>query len=541
MPFGNEWRRWARRLGALLLACMPCGGTLAAQQPATADSTLPLFAVMAAINAAGYDAGLDSPSSSPIRRQVRQEIAAAKPASLEALRKFYTEHRQADTARDLSQFVSFALLVKGPPDFAFRVRDLELPPEVAALRDFRPLLTAFYQEADLEKLWEKHRPAYERELERYDEGLAQVMFEVNGYLRVPSSGYLGRNFWVYADLLGAPGQANARSFGQDYYVVLSTAAQPQLDQVRHGYLHYLLEPMAGKYGSLVRSKSELRAFAEEAHALDPVLRKDFRLLLTESLIRAVELRMSRGAPAAREQRLQNILSEGHFLAPYFYEALELFEKQEAGMRHYYPDMVEKLDVRREQKRLAKVTFREASPTEATAPHSLALAPAGPAPAGVQQTAAPGASAGDGTSVAPGASDEEKELAQAEDAMARRDYAVARQLFRAALERNGPLRARAVYGLALVATQERQPEVAKSYFQQTLAEASDPHLVTWAHIYLGRIYDMEEKRDLAVRHYQQALEAQDKEPAARQAAERGLKAPFRRETSPPVQEDSRKSP
>jgi len=529
MPFGSGWRCGARRVAALLVVCVLPAAALLAQQPATADSSLPLFAVMAAINAAGYDAGLDSPYSSPIRRQVRQEIAAAKPASLEALRKFYAAHRQADAARDLSQFVSFALLVKGPPDFAFRVKEPDLPPDVAALRDFRPLLAAFYQEADLEKLWEKHRPAYERELERYDEGLAQVMFEVNGYLRVPSSGYLGRNFWVYADLLGAPGQANARSFGQDYYAVLSTAAQPQLDQVRHGYLHYLLEPMAGKYGSLVRSKSDLKAFAEEAHALDPVLRKDFRLLLSESLIRAVELRMSRGAPASREQRLRDILTEGHFLAPYFYEALELFEKQEAGMRHYYPDMVEKLDVRREQKRLAKVTFREAS-AEGQAPHSLALAPAGPAPAGAQHPAAPGASGAGGTSVAPGASDEEKGLAKAEDAMARRDYAVARQLFRAALERNGPLRARAVYGLALVATQEKQPEVAKSYFQQTLAEAGDPHLVAWAHIYLGRIYDMEEKRDLAVRHYQQALEAQDKEPAARQAAERGLKAPFRRETS-----------
>ena len=114
-------------------------------------------------------------------------------------------------------------------------------------------------------------------------------------------------------------------------------------------------------------------------------------------------------------------------------------------------------------------------------------------------------------------------------MARQDFAAARQFFQAALEIKGPFRARAIYGLALVATQEKQPEVAKSYFQQTLEVAKDPHLLAWAHIYLGRIYDMEEKRGLAVKHYQQALEAQDKEPATRLAAERGLQAPFRPET------------
>ena len=40
--------------------------------------------------------------------------------------------------------------------------------------------------------------------------------------------------------------------------------------------------------------------------------------------------------------------------------------------------------------------------------------------------------------------------------------------------------------------------------------------------------MEQNRDLALQHYRQALVTAE-EPAARQAAERGLQAPFRRET------------
>ena len=55
-------------------------------------------------------------------------------------------------------------------------------------------------------------------------------------------------------------------------------------------------------------------------------------------------------------------------------------------------------------------------------------------------------------------------------------------------------------------------------------------MAWSHIYLGRIYDMEQRRELAVQHYQQALETLDTKAATRRAAERGLQAPFRRESS-----------
>lgn len=495
---------------------------------ASADSAVPLFVVMAAINAAGYDAELDSPLNSPIRKQVRADIAAANPPSLAALRRFYAAHRDPAPARDLSQWVSLALLLGGPPDFPFRVKEGELPPEVSALRDLRPLLAAFYQDARLEELWGKYRRAYETELARYDEGLGQAMLEVNGYLRLGSSSFLGRDFSIFMDLLGAPNQINARSFGRDYYVVVSASPRPQLNEVRHGYLHYVLEPMSLKYSALVMSKAALKEMAESAPALDPVLKANFRLLLSESLIRAAELRMARMAAGAKQVRLAEIESEGHILARYFFEALEEFEKQEAGMRLYYPDLIEKLEVRRELRRLANVSFR-AAPAAAGAPHELALAPdaAEGANAGGPDSGRPDSGAGGrATAAGRGASEEEKLLAQGEDALARQEVARAQQFFQSAAQLKGPLQGSAIYGLALVATQQRQPELAKTYFQQAIDLSRDSHVVAWASIYMGRIFDMEENRELAVKYYQQALKSGDSDPAAKQAAERGLREPFR---------------
>ncbi len=136
-------------------------------------------------------------------------------------------------------------------------------------------------------------------------------------------------------------------------------------------------------------------------------------------------------------------------------------------------------------------------------------------------------------LAPG-DEAERFLAEGEDAIARQDYPGARQAYRAALERstsgtasNDSGRARALYGLALVATQEKQGEVAKNYFQQTLEAAHEPQLLAWSHIYLGRLLDMENRRDLALHHYRQALEAGDINSVARRAAQQGLDAPFQK--------------
>src|SRR5580704_4945617 len=83
------------------------------------DGSQTLFTVLAAINAAGYDANLDSNANSPLRKEVRDAIAQKHLDSMEALKKFFADHRQEDPDAELSQYISFALSLKGPPAFQF--------------------------------------------------------------------------------------------------------------------------------------------------------------------------------------------------------------------------------------------------------------------------------------------------------------------------------------------------------------------------------------------------------------------------------------
>jgi hypothetical protein len=51
------------------------------------------------------------------------------------------------------------------------------------------------------------------------------------------------------------------------------------------------------------------------------------------------------------------------------------------------------------------------------------------------------------------------------------------------------------------------------------------MLAWSHIYLGRIYDIQDERDQAVTEYRAALTVRDGQADTRLAAEKGLKQPY----------------
>jgi len=85
-------------------------------------------------------------------------------------------------------------------------------------------------------------------------------------------------------------------------------------------------------------------------------------------------------------------------------------------------------------------------------------------------------------------------------------------------------------LGQLATLNRDKENAIRYFETTLRTSKDSRLIAWSHIYLARIYDVDQERDMAVKHYQAALRSGDTSPQVKAAAERGLKSPYERRGS-----------
>ena len=160
------------------------------------------------------------------------------------------------------------------------------------------------------------------------------------YLKMQSGGYLGRTFTIYLDFLGDPNEANARNYGTDYYVVVfpspdpSSATPLKMEQIRHTYLHYLLDPLAEKHFSSIKRIEPLLQSVKRA-PLEESFKTDISLLVTECLVRAIEIRTmgtKQTAEAMRLQAVDDAVKQGYILTRYFYNALVAFEKDPAGMR-----------------------------------------------------------------------------------------------------------------------------------------------------------------------------------------------------------------
>jgi len=318
------------------------------------------------------------------------------------------------------------------------------------------------------------------------------MFETEVYLKLPSAGYLGRGFTVYLDPMGAPSQINARNYGRDYYLVISPGAGTpiKMDQIRHTYLHYLLDPMALKYPIELKHVEPIMATVKTA-PMDESFKNDISLLVTECLIRAVEARTLGNKKTPETERLaavQESVHQGYVLTNYFYNALIPFEKDPISLRNSFEDMLSKMDTRAEVKQAEQLQFVSKADSDV-------LHLEGPGP--------------------------NKLLVEAEKRLNAKDPVSAQKLAQQVLDEKTGDSGRALFILAEAATMTKNIKGAVDYFQQALTATQEPKVVAWSHIYLGRIFDLQEDRDSAVDHAKAALTASTDLPEAKAAAQRGL--------------------
>ncbi len=471
----------------------------AAQPGEQMVADLRLFTVMAALNAAGYDEGLTAAADSPVRKAVRRDLETLDPSMVSRLRTFYEQRKVSNPDHNLSQYISFALLCGEPPFFDLRAEvPTDLPIDVRPIRGLSGLLREFYEAADIEGLWQRYAPAYDDVMLRYQDALIETVFEVNGYLRVPPSSPEVRSFRVHFDLLAAPGSINMRSYGGDVKIVVHSSSHIRSEEIRAAYLLHLLDRMSIRHAEAVARKEQLSRLAIYAPALDESYKSNFQLLLTKSLAHAIQTR-TRYEPEQRKlERIAEHASHGFILAPYFYEKLAEYESQPQTFRRYYETLVGDINVRQEMARIQLVRFSERS------------APARPRP---RQAARPRVS------------ETESLLSQAEGLLQLNELGRAREIFHQVLASGEDGRAQASYGLGRIALDEADPDLALEHFESATEEGADTRIRAMSHIYMGRIQDLLGNRELAVGHYQGALDTGDTSPIIRQFGEQGLAEPF----------------
>jgi tetratricopeptide (TPR) repeat protein len=502
----------------------------------------PVFTMAAALNTCGYDEGLEQ--SDPIRKHIRDEINQALAQSEDARSKrdalclYIAQHRMTGTERDIAQYISLSLYLTAPPELEITADLTEMPPDATQVAEIVPVLRAFVASVDLHGIWLAAHHSYDEAADKIHDSLSKMIVNTNIYLKMPAATYSGSRFIVVIEPQFSPAMVNARIYGTDYVVVVSPVnGTVRLNDVRHTYLHYLIDPLLyARTNAIDREQPILKEIRDAP--LEFRTRSDTVPLTIECLIKAIEARtMDTGIPeykipagvdrsqlpvyehqrelyqqkvdAARWAQVGHDMRQGYVLTQYFYEQLLQFEKDPASLKDTIGEMVYSMDVDQQVHRARQIEFDKQADEDVlqqSKPHALAgldLAEAKLA-AGDVETARAMA---------------QKVLASQADSIAATADAARAHFIMARVD------------LMSVHPNESEDQVGKtmddavSQFQKTIETSKDQRLLSWSHIYLGRMLDLECKRDEAVAEYKEAMDTRDGQLDTRLAAERGLKAAY----------------
>jgi hypothetical protein len=487
-----------------------------------------LFDLATTLNACGYDA--DLANSSPIRGAVRADVAAsvkgspAAQTSQDAVCKYVGDHQLNDKGRELAQYISLALYLNPPPQLSPIADQTEMPPDALQVVNILPLLRSFVEAASLHAIWLKHHAEYDAITNKLHDPVTELVLGTNVYLKIPVSSYSDRRLLILIEPMLAPNAPNARIYSTDYVVVTSPATNGavRMDQIRHLYLHYTIEPLIYARANSMSRLAPLLKPVDEA-PLEYVYKTDVVALVTECLIKAIEARRmetgvvkpakpqgtraradlarydeelasyERESEQIRRKQVDLDMRQGWTITEYFYGQLIELERNPEGLNESIGQMVYGMDVERERHRDEQIQFL-------------------PVGSGEYVRRAPRVPTG---------------MMLAEKKMLEGDLDGAEQIADKALADPKQDHAEAMYVKARVVLMQGDPVTSKTDLEDVLRTAKDPHTAAWAHIYLGRLYDIKEpsERNAALTEYHAALSVPGVPQDARAAANGGLKAPF----------------
>ncbi len=511
----------------------------AAGSSITLETSEPLFYFAVALNVCGYDVGLAE--SNPVRTKVRNELngvlagSAAARDTRDGLCAYLRLHALSDPARNVAQYVSLSIYITPQPTMVPSVDQSDLPLDAIGVVEILPLLRSFAEAVQLHSIWIEHRPEYEALIDAIHSPLTKMILDTNIFLHMPVSSYDGRRFLVLLEPMLAPAETNARYNGTDSVVVVSPRTNPPnavpMDLIRHTYLHFLVEPLVATRTSSINRLQPLMKPVQNA-PLEFTYKSDIVALVTECLIKAVEAQtmdvgiakparpsnagrdrsvmehydaemsvFDRDGEQVRKRKVDLDMRQGWVMVDYFYTQLGLMEKDGTSLKDDMGQMVYGMDVDNERNHIQKIAFL----------------PEGSGGDVMRHTPRPLTG-----------------LDLAESKMMKGDLAGSSEIADAALKTN-PENAEAHYLMGRIALLQADPDGALEHLTQAVKLSHDPRTVAWAHIYLGRMYDIARdpddasivrpQREKAVAEYRAALASRDSQPDTKAAADAGIQQAF----------------
>jgi hypothetical protein len=462
-----------------------------------------LFSVMAALNAAGFDYEDADQELSDVRLRLRKELQSLDPGLVDRLRAFYRSHRGTlDEVDTQVAYVSLALLMSNPPDFKLSALERDVPADVRQVSGFELLVEDFYHQADIGSLWQRYRIDYEQELQRYRPVVRKVIEEGLRYFRVPLRVVLDRKIVLMPDLLNAKNIVNARNMENFYYIAVGPTEKvtDNYPQLQHEYLHFLVDPLVQKYGAIILKYRDLLELAQKQPRLKPEYTESFLLMVTESIIESISLRLRK--PESPEREIADFFHQGLILVPYFHRRLQRYEESRlVSFPAYLEISFQDLKVSEVKDDVKSFAAADQQATIAQAKKSAA-----------QQEAARAADRRFRVNSL---------LREASHLLSEKQYALARQRLEELLKED-PNHGSAYFYLAQIASQTQQYDQALAHYTRASQAQEIPDWVrAWSLLRIGRLLTVKGDLQQAAVRFREVLEMEGELSGAREQAQESL--------------------
>ncbi|RMG49943.1 MAG: tetratricopeptide repeat protein [Acidobacteria bacterium] len=520
-----------------------------------------LFTVMAALLIAGYGATSDRQGESSLPARIRRDLAGIDRSLRARLADYYKVHLNATnrTSPSISGYVGLSLVLSPPPELALVPPRASLPEDIRRAADFAPLVREFYAQSGVAGLIRSYLGQYQPRVQEARRQVGSLIFETLDYLHtLPITRLAGRveraegagsekpkekkrvrgkkgeqrrvtprirqrtrrlfvllnpldvphAAYIRNDVLNAADTETVRSLGDDYFVIVGSAAN--LDAVQLGFLQFTLEPLGERFARTIREHTDIIHRLAEQVIGEKAAGETAFSIVNESLVQAVRARLKRRARGKSKDvtaddetlyELSKAYERGAVLVFHFYEQLVPWERAGIDIADYYEHLLRTIDVEREAAR--RQTLREVrarlEARRRTARRSSANASLG------------------------------QQLRRADALIRNGELQRARALLEEIVKAH-PHHARALYGLAEVTGRmasrinpaESQDEDAAweqlmtelkravQFYRRAMAAASpdEKWLVSRAHVAIGKILEFVGQEEAARSEYEKAIELGD---------------------------------
>src|SRR5215510_2610189 len=378
-----------------------------------------LIVMMAALDAAGFDPTPAGKEPSAFRQLVRRDQAGLDSDLRERLSAFYQRNKlpvPATVADQAARYISLAYAMSQPPLLDAPERSDDLPGGVLEVLDFAPLVREFYRKSGIGERLVSYTRAYQAEGDRLKPGAAEMVRAVLSYLhtrpilvstervRVKSpdkkhSSVIAystreheRRFYIVPDLMAAPGAINLRVITDDYFAIIPETTDPTSSELRRAFVQFVIDPLVLKYNKEIAAQREQIKQLIDARSKDGgTVSPDVFVVVSRSLVAAADARyeeatrlaaltanqrrrlaqakdeaaralIAKESEAARAAiadetfaRLAEEYENGAALDFFYADQLRDFQSSGFDIANFFADMVSGFDVARESKRLASVS------------------------------------------------------------------------------------------------------------------------------------------------------------------------------------------